>query len=157
MANLTTCSRCSKLYEAGSEEQANEPDRLCRSCGLSLVDIEAERIDPGHLERLRREQPRAWLTAQIEHALTLMPSDAGAQWLAGWLLSQADMPQARADQIMARCATSRHPDQEPAISLCERCWHKATMHTVDGEERRECMEWQCSCEQYEHPIDEAPR
>jgi len=30
--SITTCSRCGGLYEAGSEEQANEPDRLCRSC-----------------------------------------------------------------------------------------------------------------------------
>jgi hypothetical protein len=29
---LTNCSRCGKLYRAGSEEQANEPNRLCYSC-----------------------------------------------------------------------------------------------------------------------------
>ena len=32
MANITTCSRCGGLYEAGSEEQANEPGRLCLTC-----------------------------------------------------------------------------------------------------------------------------
>jgi hypothetical protein len=42
-------------------------------------------------------------------------------------------------------------DEKP-IPLCERCGHKATMHVVDDEERRECMEWCCNCEQYEHPI-----
>jgi hypothetical protein len=29
---ITTCSRCGKLYEAGSEEQAYESDRLCPAC-----------------------------------------------------------------------------------------------------------------------------
>lgn len=29
---ITTCGRCGGLYEAGSEEQAYEPDRLCRRC-----------------------------------------------------------------------------------------------------------------------------
>lgn len=32
MSNLTTCSACGKCYEAGSEEQANEPRRFCRLC-----------------------------------------------------------------------------------------------------------------------------
>lgn len=32
MPNITTCSKCSTLYEAGSEEQANEADRLCPKC-----------------------------------------------------------------------------------------------------------------------------
>ena len=35
------------------------------------------------------------------------------------------------------------------IPLCERCGHKATMHAVDDEERRECMEFSCACEQFE--------
>lgn len=29
---ITTCSKCAKSYEAGSEEQAYEADRLCPSC-----------------------------------------------------------------------------------------------------------------------------
>lgn len=29
---ITTCTTCGKLYEAGSEEQANEPDRPCPTC-----------------------------------------------------------------------------------------------------------------------------
>jgi hypothetical protein len=29
---ITTCTYCHSLYEAGSEEQANEPDRLCALC-----------------------------------------------------------------------------------------------------------------------------
>jgi predicted Zn-ribbon and HTH transcriptional regulator len=32
MANVTTCSECGHAFEAGSEEQANEPDRLCPKC-----------------------------------------------------------------------------------------------------------------------------
>lgn len=34
------------------------------------------------------------------------------------------------------------------IPLCERCGHNATLHVVDDEERRECMEWGCGCEQF---------
>jgi hypothetical protein len=30
--NVTTCTECGKLYEAGSEEQANEVSRWCPSC-----------------------------------------------------------------------------------------------------------------------------
>lgn len=32
MANITTCSNCSHLFEASSEEEANLPDRLCLTC-----------------------------------------------------------------------------------------------------------------------------
>lgn len=32
MANITTCTLCGACYEAGSEEQANEPRRFCASC-----------------------------------------------------------------------------------------------------------------------------
>jgi hypothetical protein len=37
----------------------------------------------------------------------------------------------------------------PPIPVCARCRHKATMHVADDEERRECMEWSCACEQFE--------
>src|SRR5512146_2138857 len=30
--SITTCATCGRLYEAGSEEQANEPGRECREC-----------------------------------------------------------------------------------------------------------------------------
>lgn len=29
---ITTCSKCKGLYDAGSDEQANEADRLCAQC-----------------------------------------------------------------------------------------------------------------------------
>jgi len=32
MANITTCTRCGALYEAGSEETANESVRVCPLC-----------------------------------------------------------------------------------------------------------------------------
>lgn len=35
MPNITTCTKCGSLYEAGSEEQANEQERLCSSCRLA--------------------------------------------------------------------------------------------------------------------------
>lgn len=38
---------------------------------------------------------------------------------------------------------------EQEIPICARCGHKATLHVVDDEERRECMEWGCTCEQFE--------
>jgi ribosomal protein L32 len=34
----TNCTSCGKLYESGSEEQANEPSRLCRSCFVKQRD-----------------------------------------------------------------------------------------------------------------------
>ena len=51
---ITTCTVCGQLYEAGSEEQANEPERLCfwcrtvkrngacRDCGLSTLQLELD-------------------------------------------------------------------------------------------------------------------
>jgi len=44
---------------------------------------------------------------------------------------------------------------EQEIPICARCGHKATLHVVDDEERRECMEWGCTCEQFE--IDLIPQ
>jgi len=32
MPNITTCTRCGKLYEESSGERADEPDRLCTAC-----------------------------------------------------------------------------------------------------------------------------
>lgn len=32
MANITTCTECGKAYEAGSNEEANEPVRYCWKC-----------------------------------------------------------------------------------------------------------------------------
>jgi predicted nucleic acid-binding Zn-ribbon protein len=42
---ITACSKCGRCYEAGSEEQANEPDRLCPTCWLraSKDALEVER------------------------------------------------------------------------------------------------------------------
>lgn len=35
MANITTCLRCTGLYEESSEERANAPDRRCPACYAS--------------------------------------------------------------------------------------------------------------------------
>jgi hypothetical protein len=40
---IATCPKCTHLYEAASEEQANDPVRLCRRCAalaelLGVVD-----------------------------------------------------------------------------------------------------------------------
>jgi hypothetical protein len=51
---ITTCSRCGALYEAGSEEQANEPDRLCRRC------FAAAKRRPNVLENERLGYPHDW-------------------------------------------------------------------------------------------------
>lgn len=32
MGGITTCPKCSKLYTAGSEEEANDPNRECNPC-----------------------------------------------------------------------------------------------------------------------------
>ncbi len=50
MANITTCSACANAYEAGSEEQANEPGQLCPACVLTAFaglerDLHPERVD----------------------------------------------------------------------------------------------------------------
>ena len=34
MANVTTCPKCGFLYEAWSEEEANDPHRQCHSCTI---------------------------------------------------------------------------------------------------------------------------
>jgi hypothetical protein len=47
MPNITTCPECGALYEAGSEEQANEPGRLCRRCFAGLVWPSGRRRCPG--------------------------------------------------------------------------------------------------------------
>jgi len=71
MANLTTCSQCGRCYEAGSEEQANEPDRRCRTCVFARLDREAERLDPGHLRRVQQET----LWAAINRYVTACAGD----------------------------------------------------------------------------------
>ena len=35
MPHITNCMRCTGLYEASSEETANEPGRLCPTCSAS--------------------------------------------------------------------------------------------------------------------------
>lgn len=42
---------------------------------------------------------------------------------------------------------------ETIIPLCDRCYHKATMHAVDDEELRECMEWCCSCGEFLRDVE----
>lgn len=44
---ITTCTMCGVLYEAGSEEQANEPGRLCFSCRAAVVSRLADDLFPG--------------------------------------------------------------------------------------------------------------
>lgn len=36
MPNLTTCSKCGCVYEAGSNEQANERHRWCPGCRICV-------------------------------------------------------------------------------------------------------------------------
>lgn len=48
MPNITTCTGCGALYEAGSEEAANEQFRLCPPCLCpeDVLDHDQEPIDP---------------------------------------------------------------------------------------------------------------
>lgn len=32
---ITTCTKCGNCYDAGSEEEANEPERFCPTCRLT--------------------------------------------------------------------------------------------------------------------------
>lgn len=43
MPNITTCSKCGCVYEAGSEEQANETHRWCPSCRI-CTDCQARGV-----------------------------------------------------------------------------------------------------------------
>ncbi len=45
MANITTCGVCGKAYEAGSEESANDPTRLCRECWKNRPRPSEERCE----------------------------------------------------------------------------------------------------------------
>lgn len=36
---ITTCTTCGKCYEAGSEEQANEPTRFCPACKPKPAEV----------------------------------------------------------------------------------------------------------------------
>jgi hypothetical protein len=49
---ITTCPRCEKAYDAGSEEQANEPDRLCWTCSAER----ARSVDVDVAEQRRRDR-----------------------------------------------------------------------------------------------------
>lgn len=41
---ITTCTTCGNLFEAGSEEQANDPNCVCRDCWRRAQDFrDAER------------------------------------------------------------------------------------------------------------------
>jgi hypothetical protein len=35
MPNITTCTDCDRLYEESSEEESNNPARLCKHCYLA--------------------------------------------------------------------------------------------------------------------------
>ena len=56
---ITTCPKCSRLYEATSEEEANAPTRECGTC-FALRKAEAQRAD------FRRQ-----LAAEREHRMQL--------------------------------------------------------------------------------------
>lgn len=64
---ITTCTDCGQAYEAGSEEQANEPTRWCPRCrGLRGIGVPlAEQTDPA--QDLAAEACAAWLLRQAEH------------------------------------------------------------------------------------------
>ena len=61
-------------------------------------------------------------------------------------ISDLDLEDIEAVLLALEISNEEMPHEIP---ICGRCGHKATMHVVDGEERRECMEWGCDCEQFE--------
>lgn len=78
---ITTCTKCTGLYEAGSEEQACEPARLCARCFAlgELIDC----VDAFVLWRLKVELVSA--------------SEAGTQFLA--LIDRAEAVAAKARDL----------------------------------------------------------
>ena len=55
MANVTTCTNCGVIYEAGSEEQANERERLCSRCRPQPGQSEPEKpLLPSFSKRKRK-------------------------------------------------------------------------------------------------------
>ena len=67
-------------------------------------------------------------------------------WTEPWRLSVSND-----NQLMATCPTSETVVVRVGrpIPQCWKCGHKATSHAVDDEERRECMEPCCGCQQFE--------
>jgi hypothetical protein len=61
-------------------------------------------------------------------------------------ISDLDLEDIEAVLLALEISNKEMPHEIP---ICARCGHKATMHVVDGEERRECMEWGCDCEQFD--------
>jgi hypothetical protein len=70
-----------------------------------------------------------------------------AEWNS--LVAERDKYHRQAQDLEKELAILRARETAPPIPTCARCRHKATMHVVDDEERRECMEWRCACEQFE--------
>lgn len=70
MPNITRCTKrisphCVGCYEAGSEEQANEPERLCPACWA----YEAQGFgDPGHTPTIAEalRHPAEFVAAMVE-------------------------------------------------------------------------------------------
>lgn len=54
MPNITNCTRCQAIYEAGSEEQANEHPRFCGDC-RKLIGVT---ICPECYQERRRDEDR---------------------------------------------------------------------------------------------------
>lgn len=68
MANITHCMNCGACYEAGSEEQANEPDRRCATC----VDW----LRPGHPREWKAEPAfSSWRIYAPDHSRGSRPGD----------------------------------------------------------------------------------
>jgi hypothetical protein len=53
MANTTTCTRCGELYEAGSDEQANEAARVCQGCRVGVLKPRSWQVDDGPIDYAR--------------------------------------------------------------------------------------------------------
>jgi hypothetical protein len=53
----TTCSKCGKIYEVGSEIQASDPDRLCDKCveeHMKILKNEKIRINSNLTQEIKK-------------------------------------------------------------------------------------------------------
>lgn len=69
---ITTCTKCGALYEAGSEEQAYEPERFCFQCVKQPLGYCEANLDPA----LQPAAPTSKTLTLAEEMINAMMEDA---------------------------------------------------------------------------------
>lgn len=73
MPNITTCTKCGGLYEAGSEEQANERVRFCSDCLRGTPAGIAAAVN-GRDPSRRYPPPMPWIRVELNVVLSSGPT-----------------------------------------------------------------------------------